>query len=269
MNLRNELEIAFLVWDSRVRRWERDDYPGVKMFQKIHKVFDDVFTPFQIDAHVLKYMMWAGVNVPFPIDFSEHMHAVITSCCDASSRLGIPARQVRILHSVRRIQRMWRRAISTPSYKVCRRRLSREFQEMAVTRVFTDGACSDNGRKGAKAAWAAVFPDYPEFTCSGRLEGEQTNNRAEFTAAIKALEISNGALHIFTDSQLLVNIVTGRWKAKVNLDLVERLGQLTKDREVTWTHVRAHTGKNDEVSLWNAEADRRATDCLKNNIHLL
>ena len=129
-------------------------------------------------------------------------------------------------------------------------------------KVFTDGACSDNGRKGAKAAWAAVFPDNPELDCVGRLEGEQTNNRAEFTAAIKALEVSTGPLHIFTDSQLLIKITTGQWKAKLNLDLVKQLAELTKEREVTWTHVRAHTGKKDYESTWNAEADSRATKML-------
>jgi ribonuclease HI len=129
-------------------------------------------------------------------------------------------------------------------------------------KVFTDGACSDNGRKGAKASWAAVFPDDPTLDCAGRLEGEQTNNRAEFTAAIKALEVSEGPIHVFTDSQLLIKIVTGQWKAKVNLDLVKKLSELVKEREVTWTHVKAHTGRTDYESQWNAEADSRATKIL-------
>ena len=78
-------------------------------------------------------------------------------------------------------------------------------------KVFTDGACSCNGMKGSRGSWAAVFPEHPELDCSGLLEGsEQTNNRAEFTAAIKALEATSENLEIMTDSNLLVNVARPR-----------------------------------------------------------
>jgi len=129
--------------------------------------------------------------------------------------------------------------------------------------VFTDGACIHNGQKNAKASWACVFPERPDLDRSGRLEGtEQTNNRAEFTAAIEALEATNEPVHIFTDSMLLLNVATHVWKAKKNLDLVARLDRLTRERQVTWTHVKAHTGKSDFNSHWNAVADKRAEELL-------
>jgi ribonuclease HI len=131
--------------------------------------------------------------------------------------------------------------------------------------VFTDGACSGNGTKSARGSWAAVFPENPELDCSGPLLGSvQTNNRAEFTAAIKALENSSGPLNIYTDSQLVMNIGMGNWKAKENLDLVSRLKALLLSRQVTWTHVRAHTKGNDYNSKWNSEADKRAVLALEN-----
>ena len=133
-------------------------------------------------------------------------------------------------------------------------------------KVFTDGACSCNGMKGSRGSWAAVFPEHPEFDCSGLLEGsEQTNNRAEFTAAIKALEAHPEDLEILTDSNLLVNIATERWKAKANMDLVARLKALMTGRIVTWTHVRAHTKATDYNSKWNCEADKRAVSVLERN----
>ena len=129
--------------------------------------------------------------------------------------------------------------------------------------MFTDGACSGNGQKGARASWAAVFPERPDLDCSGPLTGvEQTNNRAEFTAVIEALRTSTGPLHVHTDSQLLVKIATGEWKAKANLDLVKQIVELSKDRVITWTHVRAHTSGTDWSSIWNREADRRAVRAL-------
>lgn len=131
-------------------------------------------------------------------------------------------------------------------------------------KVFTDGACSCNGMKGSRGAWAAVFPEHSELDCSGLLEGsEQTNNRAEFTAAIKALEATPEDLEVLTDSNLLVNVATGVWKAKANLDLVARLKTLTTGRTVTWTHVRAHTRATDYNSMWNREVDKRAVDALE------
>jgi len=131
-------------------------------------------------------------------------------------------------------------------------------------KVFTDGACSCNGMKGSRGSWAAVFPDHPELDCSGLLEGsEQTNNRAEFTAAIKALEATPEDLEILTDSNLLVNVAMGVWRAKANMDLVARLKALMTGRVVTWTHVRAHTKATDYNSKWNREADKRAVGVLE------
>ena len=118
--------------------------------------------------------------------------------------------------------------------------------------------------KGSRGSWAAVFPDHPELDCSGLLEGsEQTNNRAEFTAAIKALEATPEDLAILTDSNLLVNVAMGVWKAKANMDLVARLKALMTGRVVTWTHVRAHTKATDYNSKWNREADKRAVAVLE------
>jgi ribonuclease HI len=120
--------------------------------------------------------------------------------------------------------------------------------------------------KGSRGSWAAVFPDHPELDCSGLLEGsEQTNNRAEFTAAIKALEATSDDLEILTDSNLLVNVAMGVWRAKANMDLVARLKALMTGRVVTWTHVRAHTKATDYNSYWNREADKRAVGVLESN----
>jgi len=118
--------------------------------------------------------------------------------------------------------------------------------------------------KGSRGSWATVFPEHPELDCSGLLEGsEQTNNRAEFTAAINALEATPEDLEVLTDSNLLVNVAMGVWKAKANLDLVARLKTLTTGRIVTWTHVRAHTKGADYNSIWNREADKRAVCALE------
>lgn len=56
--------------------------------------------------------------------------------------------------------------------------------------IYADGACSNNGRPEAKAGWAIVAfqGDAKEpRVFSGKVFDEQTNNRAELFAAIKAV----------------------------------------------------------------------------------
>ena len=146
--------------------------------------------------------------------------------------------------------------------------------------VFTDGSAIGNGKKSARAGYAVVFPNHPHLTCARQLEGVvQTNNRAEFMACIYALEAADQhdptrceALHVYTDSQLLINTVTkwmSGWKRKgwkkstgepiMNQDLVARLDELlNQGRKVTWTHVAAHTGGSDWMSTWNDKVDKMA-----------
>lgn len=157
-----------------------------------------------------------------------------------------------------------------------------------VIRVFTDGSCIDNGRKGARAACAVVFPDREAQDRCEALPAEPTpsNNRAELMGAIRALEAverevdPGGAreLQLYTDSMLLVNTVNewmAQWKARgwrrgprgkaevANLDLVQRLDALkaASARRVVLLHVRAHTGRKDWRSVWNARADELARSC--------
>jgi ribonuclease HI len=85
-------------------------------------------------------------------------------------------------------------------------------------RVFTDGACSSNGRPGSKAGFAVWFPEHPELKHSQRIPtgDPQTNQRAELCGIQKAVEIleTNGYLDedivIYTDSDYSINCLT-KW----------------------------------------------------------
>ena len=146
--------------------------------------------------------------------------------------------------------------------------------------VFTDGAARNNGSARARAGYAVVFPTAPELDEAGRLPGApQTNNRAETFAIIRAFELAaptGRPLRLRTDSMLLIKTMTlwmARWKAAgwrkadgkpvANEDLLRRLDAAisARDRDlpIEVLHVRAHTNRSDPASLWNAEADRRAT----------
>jgi ribonuclease HI len=150
-------------------------------------------------------------------------------------------------------------------------------------RVFTDGACPSNGRKDAKAGFAAWFPDHPEWSESHRIPDDQpqTNQRAELSGIHLAVSILTlkGAfdeeLIIYTDSDYSIKCLTEwmpgwvarGWKTSVgkpvlHRDLIEAIaGHLSKFKH-RFHHVRAHTGGVDELSKQNEIVDRMACEAV-------
>ena len=79
--------------------------------------------------------------------------------------------------------------------------------------VYTDGACSNNGRKNAKAGIGVYFGEKDDRNISERIDGLQTNNRAELSAVIAAyhkikpeLDL-NKEITIVTDSNYVIKCV--------------------------------------------------------------
>ena len=131
--------------------------------------------------------------------------------------------------------------------------------------VFTDGSCLKNGQPGAKAGYAVIVAqgaDCGEFSFAAPLIGPvQTNNRAEFTAVLEALRVANRidpsrkkTMCLYTDCQLLIKSLTmwlpqwiaNGWRksngaALVNADLLEDINKLLKQRQVSFSFVKAHT----------------------------
>jgi ribonuclease HI len=147
-------------------------------------------------------------------------------------------------------------------------------------RVFTDGACSHNGRPGAKAGYAVWFPDAKDLSESARVPADQaqTNQRAELSAIHRAVVIldANGYhgddITIYTDSEYSINCLTKwisgwvsrGWKTAAGGDVLHRdLIQatstlLSKFKSHRFVHVRAHTGNEDDLSKQNDVVDRMA-----------
>lgn len=147
-------------------------------------------------------------------------------------------------------------------------------------RVFTDGACTNNGRPGAKAGYAVWFPDHQELSEAERIPDTQaqTNQRGELTAIARAVVILDEKgfhdtdITIYTDSDYSINCLTkwitgwiGRgWKTSqggdvLHRDLIEETSKrLTKFKSHRFVHVRAHTGGADDLSKNNDIVDRMA-----------
>ena len=141
--------------------------------------------------------------------------------------------------------------------------------------VFTDGACINNGKKGAKAGYGIWWSSNDPLNLSCRLKGKQTNNRAEIAAIIaalkQALDQKYDRLVLCTDSMYVINSInlwSPKWKEN---DWLTELGKPVKNKEdfiellelvekidVVWKHVESHKG-----NVGNDMADKLAKKGMK------
>ena len=86
-------------------------------------------------------------------------------------------------------------------------------------------------------------------------ERDTTSNRMEPGGVIRGLLwLPPGAsATVVSDSKLVVEILSGNWRAKSNLDLVEEAWTLMQERRVEFRWTRSHAG-----GRWNKRADNRS-----------
>ncbi len=124
--------------------------------------------------------------------------------------------------------------------------------------AYTDGACSGNpGPAGSGVVLVA-----PGGKLHEGLEylGEATNNVAELTAILRALEWiprDARAIVVHTDSQYAIGVLQKGWKAKANGELVARAKHVVQTRGARLVYVPGHQG----VPL-NERADELAREAI-------
>jgi len=161
---------------------------------------------------------------------------------------------------------------------VIRKNQNKKPQETLPTiNVYTDGACSNNGKPDARAGFGIWFGPEDNRNTSESFNGSQTNNRAELLAIIKALtilreEVEEGRpIMIYSDSSYSIRCCTSYgekmskkgWVQKgkdiPNRKIVEVAYNFVKKyKNIQFTHIKAHTGLEDEHSIGNEHADRLA-----------
>ena len=158
-------------------------------------------------------------------------------------------------------------------------------------KVFTDGACENNGETYAVAGYATLID---KKIYSGKLMPYKykydkfprhimqepipvTNNRAELFAIIIALHKTTGDIEIVSDSMYCINTV-GKWMdgwavrgyfgtdKKKNMDLVEIIYNLRGIRKLTFTHQVSHVpNPQTENEIGNDIVDKKAFAAIKYN----
>jgi len=149
-------------------------------------------------------------------------------------------------------------------------------------RIFTDGSCTSNGRRGAKAGIGvyATRDDVPIKAHSAPLGTDEphTNQRAELQALYHGLQFideqPSPVANVYTDSKYSLDCLqrwSARWKRDnwkkadgkpvLHQDILKPMVALWErlNKTVTLHHIEAHTGKGDALSLGNAKADELAT----------
>jgi ribonuclease HI len=157
--------------------------------------------------------------------------------------------------------------------------------------LFTDGACSDNGKRTAKGGYGVHVYSDSRLDISRRLypNEPQTNNRAELRGIQAALDLidQHGAqwlenhteIRVWSDSEYSIHCLTkwaGGWKKHgwkksdggsiQNIDLIKPLYErLERMPRVKLQHVRAHQAalKGEFPFDGNHKADLLATQSLR------
>jgi ribonuclease HI len=140
--------------------------------------------------------------------------------------------------------------------------------------VYTDGACSNNGRDNALAGIGIFFGINDNRNISKKIEGKQTNNTAELSAIIETYyiienDILNGKkIAIVSDSEYAIKCVSSYgekcynkgWNVDIpNKELVKTAYEMYKDKlNIQFIHIKAHTNNTDIHSFGNDNADKLA-----------
>ena len=142
--------------------------------------------------------------------------------------------------------------------------------------VYVDGACCLNGQQGSKGGCGIYWGPYHPFNTSETLVGDkQTNNRAELTAAIIALQqaktINISQYTVVTDSKYvkdgiskwIKNWKNNSWKTESKKDVANKdlwfvFDNLNSDN-VEWVWVEAHKG--DRGNLESDNLAKQGINC--------
>lgn len=108
--------------------------------------------------------------------------------------------------------------------------------------IYTDGA--SRGNPGKASYGFVIFKGNKKIYEEGEYLGIKTNNFAEYSAVLKALEYTkkhfkDSSIDFLMDSKLVCEQLSGRYKIKSPnlIPLVNIIKLLSKEREITFTHI--------------------------------
>ena len=107
--------------------------------------------------------------------------------------------------------------------------------------IYTDGSYSKKDNNCGFGFVHVKNDSYDEYH-GPVIYDKCSNNIAELYAIKTAIENIKGNLEIRTDSEYSINVLTGKYKAHINTELINYIIKLMENRNIIFTHVMAHTG---------------------------
>lgn len=124
--------------------------------------------------------------------------------------------------------------------------------------IYTDGGCAINPSGPGAYGAVIISTDTGEITELSQGYSSTTNNRMEIMAVIAALEfVKKGSVSLHSDSQYVLNTISGKFRQKKNLDLWEKFNSLCKNFELDLHWVRGHNGNE-----YNERCDQMCTKAM-------
>ena len=110
--------------------------------------------------------------------------------------------------------------------------------------IYTDGACF--GNPGPMGIGVVLLADDRRKEISEYLGPLGTNNIAELTAiqrGLEAIKDRSRPIIVYSDSAYSIGVLSKKWKAKANLDLIAAIkALLAKFPKVSFVKVAGHSG---------------------------
>lgn len=125
--------------------------------------------------------------------------------------------------------------------------------------VYTDGGCLVNPGGPGGIGIVIISADGTKEISRGYRA--TTNNRMEMRAVLTALQAlpEKCLIHIYSDSQYVINSLAGRWRKNKNTDLWALLDKEAAGRELDLNWVRGHAG-----DIYNERCDELASLAIEN-----
>ena len=127
--------------------------------------------------------------------------------------------------------------------------------------IYTDGALrysrgQSTGAAGRRSWWrrTANGKSVKETVISGGAE-MTTNNRMELKAAIEGLRLLRqpAEISVYSDSRYVIDIASGKKRARTNADLWRELRASAAGHDIRWRHIAGHSGH-----VYNERCDKLA-----------
>ena len=128
--------------------------------------------------------------------------------------------------------------------------------------IYTDGASKGNPGPSGIGIVFLIDNQTKEY---GEFIGHGTNNIAELTAVLRALQLindKNNDIKIHTDSEYVIGIFQGGYTARKNQELIQKIkNEIRKFNRVKFVKVKAHAD-----DYYNNMADHLAVNSIENSI---